>query len=124
MKSFNLSEWALEHRSFVWFLMLISVLAGFLAYERLGRRLGICVADHDQATIGGVTPSATWWIWSDDRAVALLAAKHVRHDIALQLTCERLAAAGLEDFWVNDPNLEALRDASAAAMAAWPAAAG
>jgi sugar-specific transcriptional regulator TrmB len=87
-------------------------------YERLGCRLGICVADHDQATIGGVTPSATWGIWSDDRAVALLAAEHVRHDIALQLTCERLAAAGLEDFWVNDPNLEALRDASAAAMAA------
>ena len=87
-------------------------------YERLGCRLGICVADHDQATIGGVTESATWGIWSDDRAVALLAAEHVRHDIALQLTCERLAAAGLEDFWANDPNLEALRDASAAAMAA------
>jgi multidrug efflux pump subunit AcrB len=37
VKTFNLSEWALEHRSFVWFLMLISVVAGFLAYERLGR---------------------------------------------------------------------------------------
>ena len=51
-------------------------------------------------------------------AVALLAAEHVRHDIALQLTCERLTAAGLEDFWATDPQLEALRDASAAAMAA------
>jgi multidrug efflux pump subunit AcrB len=37
VKSFNLSEWALEHRSFVWFLMLISVVAGFLAYQKLGR---------------------------------------------------------------------------------------
>ncbi|KQP50241.1 MULTISPECIES: efflux RND transporter permease subunit [unclassified Methylobacterium] len=37
MKNFNLSEWALEHRSFVWFLMLVSVVAGFLAYEKLGR---------------------------------------------------------------------------------------
>ncbi|CAA2141019.1 efflux RND transporter permease subunit [Methylobacterium bullatum] len=37
MKNFNLSEWALEHRSFVWFLMMISMLAGFLAYEKLGR---------------------------------------------------------------------------------------
>ncbi|VUD73027.1 Multidrug export protein AcrF [Methylobacterium symbioticum] len=34
---FNLSEWALAHRSFVWFLMGISLLAGALAYTRLGR---------------------------------------------------------------------------------------
>ena len=37
MKSFNLSEWALEHRSFVWFLMSVSVLAGVMAYRGLGR---------------------------------------------------------------------------------------
>ncbi|GJD97052.1 efflux RND transporter permease subunit [Methylobacterium iners] len=37
MKNFNLSDWALEHRSFVWFLMLISVIAGALSYQRLGR---------------------------------------------------------------------------------------
>ena len=37
MKSFNLSEWALEHRSFVWFLMIVSVLAGLMAYKGLGR---------------------------------------------------------------------------------------
>ncbi len=37
MKNFNLSDWALEHRSFVWFLMLVSVIAGALAYQRLGR---------------------------------------------------------------------------------------
>ena len=37
MKSFNLSEWALEHRSFVWFLMLVGVLAGVMSYGRLGR---------------------------------------------------------------------------------------
>ena len=34
---FNLSEWALEHRSFVWFLMLVSLLAGIMAYRGLGR---------------------------------------------------------------------------------------
>ncbi|RYC32253.1 efflux RND transporter permease subunit [Lichenibacterium minor] len=34
---FNLSEWALEHRSFVWFLMLVSLLAGVMAYRGLGR---------------------------------------------------------------------------------------
>ncbi|MGL4443862.1 MAG: efflux RND transporter permease subunit, partial [Alsobacter sp.] len=34
---FNLSDWALRHRSFVVFLMIVSVLAGLLAYWRLGR---------------------------------------------------------------------------------------
>lgn len=37
MTSFNLSEWALRHRSFVWFLMVISAIAGLLAYRSLGR---------------------------------------------------------------------------------------
>lgn len=35
---FNLSEWALEHRSFVWFLMIISAVAGYGAYGHLGRQ--------------------------------------------------------------------------------------
>ncbi len=37
MKRFNLSEWALAHRSFVWFLMVVSVVAGVMAYRKLGR---------------------------------------------------------------------------------------
>ncbi|TDK45687.1 efflux RND transporter permease subunit [Antarcticimicrobium luteum] len=37
MKRFNLSDWALNHRSFVWFLMVISVLAGALSYVNIGR---------------------------------------------------------------------------------------
>jgi sugar-specific transcriptional regulator TrmB len=86
--------------------------------ERLECRLSIVVADHEQATIAGVMADAVWGMWSDDRAVALLAAEHVRHDIALQLTAERLTAAGLHDFWTNDADLEALRDASALAMGA------
>ncbi len=86
--------------------------------ERLDCRLSIVVADHEQATIGGVTADAVWGMWSDDRVVALLAAEHVRHDIALQLTAAHLAAAGLHDFWAHSPELEALRDASAAAMGA------
>jgi len=35
--SFNLSEWALSHRSFVWFLMVLAVIAGVLSYSQLGR---------------------------------------------------------------------------------------
>ena len=34
---FNLSDWALHHRSFVWFLLVVSMIAGTLAYNRLGR---------------------------------------------------------------------------------------
>ena len=37
MNGFNLSDWALGHRSFVWYLMLAIVLAGGLSYTRLGR---------------------------------------------------------------------------------------
>ncbi|MGJ5617843.1 efflux RND transporter permease subunit [Sulfitobacter sp. MF3-043] len=37
MKSFNLSDWALKHRSFVWFLMIISLVAGTLSYVNIGR---------------------------------------------------------------------------------------
>ena len=86
--------------------------------ERLSCRLSIVVADHDQAVVAGVTGDDVWGMWSDDTAVALLAAEHVRHDIALQLTAEHLEAAGLHDFWASNPDLEALRDASAAAVGA------
>ncbi|MEX6506877.1 efflux RND transporter permease subunit [Jiella sp. M17.18] len=37
MKSFNLSDWALHHRSMIWFLMLVACLAGILSYINLGR---------------------------------------------------------------------------------------
>ncbi len=37
MTSFNLSDWALKHRSFVWFLLIVSTVAGLLSYGNLGR---------------------------------------------------------------------------------------
>ncbi len=37
MKSFNLSDWALEHRSLVWYFMLAFLVAGTVAYFNLGR---------------------------------------------------------------------------------------
>ena len=33
----NLSDWALNHRSFVWYLMIISMVAGAFAYMNIGR---------------------------------------------------------------------------------------
>ena len=37
MNRFNLSDWALNHRSFVWFLMIVALLAGALSYVNIGR---------------------------------------------------------------------------------------
>lgn len=37
MKSFNLSDWALHHRSMIWFFMLVACFAGTLSYLSLGR---------------------------------------------------------------------------------------
>ncbi len=37
MKHFNLSDWALSHRSFVWFLMIVSLVAGVMSYVTIGR---------------------------------------------------------------------------------------
>lgn len=34
---FNLSDWALKHRSMVWFMIMVSVVAGTLSYLNLGR---------------------------------------------------------------------------------------
>ena len=37
MKSFNLSDWALDHRSLVWYFMIVFVVAGVFSYLNLGR---------------------------------------------------------------------------------------
>ncbi|MDQ0390785.1 efflux RND transporter permease subunit [Labrys monachus] len=37
MNGLNLSDWALRHRSFIWYLMIAAVIAGALSYTRLGR---------------------------------------------------------------------------------------
>lgn len=34
---FNLSEWALQHRSLIWYAMIVSTIAGVLSYVNLGR---------------------------------------------------------------------------------------
>ncbi|RCW82857.1 efflux RND transporter permease subunit [Paracoccus lutimaris] len=37
VQHFNLSDWALRHRSLVWFLLIVSMIAGAISYARLGR---------------------------------------------------------------------------------------
>ncbi len=80
--------------------------------DRVGCKLSLVVADHNQVVIAGSTPEVVWGIWSDDPVVSLVAAEHVRHDIALQLVATHLDEAGLTDFWATSPDLEALRAAS------------
>ncbi|MBE7199071.1 MAG: efflux RND transporter permease subunit [Parafilimonas terrae] len=54
MSDFNLSDWALRHRSLVWFLMGVCLIAGVLAYSRLGRE------EDPPFTIKTMVVQATW----------------------------------------------------------------
>jgi len=54
MSGFNLSEWALRHRSLVWYLMVAIVLAGGLSYTRLGRQ------EDPSFTIKSMVVQASW----------------------------------------------------------------
>lgn len=81
---------------------------------RLGRKIFTVVADHAAVVIAGIDGGDVWGVWSDDSAVALVAAEYVRHDIALQLIAERIHDHGMDDFWQTDPELERLRTASGA----------
>ena len=79
---------------------------------RLGRKIFTAVADHAAVLIAGIDDHDAWGVWSDDPAVALVAAEYVRHDIALQLIGARAQDTGLADFWATDPDLERLRSAA------------
>jgi len=52
--SLNLSEWALRHRSLVWYLMLVFIVAGVLSYLSLGRE------EDPSFTIKTMVVSAKW----------------------------------------------------------------
>jgi sugar-specific transcriptional regulator TrmB len=81
--------------------------------ESVGCQIFTVVADRSVALTGGISGDDVWAMWSNDPAVALLAAEYVRHDIAIQVVGARLDAAGLADLWTGEPELERLRVASA-----------
>jgi sugar-specific transcriptional regulator TrmB len=80
--------------------------------DRLGCRIFTVVADRAAVLMGGIEGDQMWGMWSDDAAVALLAAEYVRHDIALQIIGARLGEFGLDRFWQTDASLEELRRSS------------
>ncbi|MFC3694599.1 efflux RND transporter permease subunit [Chenggangzhangella methanolivorans] len=53
-RSFNLSVWALGHRSLIWYFMLVFVIAGLVSYYSLGR------AEDPDFTIKTMVIQATW----------------------------------------------------------------
>ena len=54
MKTFNLSDWALEHRSLIWYFMIVFVIAGVFSYLNLGRE------EDPNFTIKTMVISANW----------------------------------------------------------------
>ncbi|WP_374545535.1 efflux RND transporter permease subunit [Rhodoblastus sp.] len=54
MSRFNLSDWALDRRSLVWYFMLVFLLAGFFSYGKLGRE------EDPNFTIKTMVIQATW----------------------------------------------------------------
>ncbi|MGA0598269.1 efflux RND transporter permease subunit [Enterovirga sp. CN4-39] len=54
MKPFNLSDWALQHRSLVWYFMIVFMIAGAMAYRGLGRE------EDPNFTIKTMLISAQW----------------------------------------------------------------
>jgi HTH-type transcriptional regulator, sugar sensing transcriptional regulator len=76
--------------------------------QRLGCRLYLAVADHQQVVIACAEGSDWRGMWSDDMGVALLAAEHVRFDITIQILCTYMAS--IEDYEAlsSDPTLNFL----------------
>ena len=76
--------------------------------ERLGCRLYLAVADHQEVVIACAEGSDWRGIWSDDLSVALLAAEHVRFDITIQILCTYMETAKGYEAVRNDPTLQFL----------------
>lgn len=53
-KGFNLSDWALNHRSLVWYFMLVFLVAGFISYIDLGRE------EDPEFTVKTMVVQANW----------------------------------------------------------------
>lgn len=76
--------------------------------ERLGCRLHMAVADHQEVVIA-IEEGTTWrGMWSDDLSVALLAAEHVRFDMTIQILCGEMDRSGDYEALRQHPTLRFL----------------
>lgn len=71
--------------------------------ERMGCRLLVLASDHRAVLVAGTGDDQTWGLYSEDRAIVILAEEYVRHDIALQIVVSRLGPERLAQFWNDDP---------------------
>ena len=76
--------------------------------QRMGCRLLVLAADRAGALIAGTEDGETWGLYSEDRAVVLLAEEYVRHDIGLKILVDRLGRDTLASVWNEDPAVRRL----------------
>jgi len=76
--------------------------------ERLGCRLYIVAADHQEVVIATAEGENWQGMWSDDLAVSLMAAEHVRFDMTIQILCRNMDASGDYEALRTDPTLKFL----------------
>lgn len=76
--------------------------------QRLGCRLYLVAADHQEVVIACAEGDDWRGMWSDDLSVALMAAEHVRFDITIQILCKYMDEHGGFEAVRSDPTLQFL----------------
>lgn len=82
----------------------------------VGCRMFSVVADHREAIVGAAEGDFIWGMWSDDPAVAMLAAEYIRHDIAIQAMAAEMTSIGRSDFFTDNEVFDYLRNSSQACL--------
>lgn len=83
----------------------------------VGCRMFSVVADHREALVGAAEGEFIWGMWSDDPAVAMLAAEYIRHDIVIQVMAKELDQFGKGEMFRNGEVFEYLRRTSRECLA-------
>jgi sugar-specific transcriptional regulator TrmB len=77
--------------------------------EDLGCRLLVVVGDRRETLIGGFVNDSAWGVYTEDPAVAMMAAEYIRTDIAMEIIADRIGHDSLSELWADDPDLKRLR---------------
>lgn len=83
-----------------------------IVQSTVGCRMFSVVADHRESLVGAAEGEFIWGMWSDDPAVAMLAAEYIRHDIVVQVMAKEMDASGKGEFFRDNEVFEYLRHTS------------
>lgn len=83
----------------------------------VGCRMFSVVADHNESLVGAAEGEFIWGMWSDDPAVAMLAAEYIRHDISIQVMAREMEEIGKGEFFRNNELFDYLRRTSQECLA-------